>query len=138
MKIIIVEAPNGISSFDWSEEDVIQHELLGDHKITYKVVDEKGDETTYNLTAPKGFVTDLASVPKIPAAYAWLKECSVVAPTFHDYIYRTPSVDISKAEADLIFKALLEYEGVEAIKVFAMYQAVDDFGDSSYKARKNK
>lgn len=138
MKVIIVDAPNGISAFTWSEEDVLQYELLGDHEISYKIVDNKNNETLHSLIAPKGFVTDLASVPKIPPLYAWVKECSVVAPTFHDLIYRTPTIDISKELADLLFKALLEYEGVEELKALAMYEGVDKFGDSSYKARASK
>ena len=57
-----------------------------------------------SITAPKGFITDLESVPRwIPVAYAVLYGSAHAAGTVHDFLYQTRKIvyrTIARAEAD--------------------------------------
>lgn len=87
------------------------------------------------ITVPKGFVTDFASVPRL----LW----RVLPPTghygkaavVHDYLYRTTSMDYTRAEADLVFYEAMEDLGVNAWVSKLMYWAVRCFGRRAYKER---
>jgi len=76
-----------------------------------------------SVTVPQGFATDLASIPRllrwvIPGVGDWNRP-SVV----HDYLYVHPD-DWTRREADRLFLAGLEAEGVGRLKRWAMYAAV--------------
>ena len=60
------------------------------------------------IVVPSGFVTDFASVPRLPVAY-WLYGSKANAPALvHDYLYREGHP--GRKEADRIFlEALKEY-----------------------------
>ena len=92
---------------------------------------QKGDKV---YEAPRGFITDFGSVPRVPIAY-WL--CGGVGDAecvLHDFGYRTGSM--SKKEADeLLLDALLSNPEVPDWKAYAMYSMVVLFGGPSYKGR---
>lgn len=79
---------------------------------------------------PKGFETDLASVPRA----AW----SIIPPMgrytnaaiLHDSLYAERVV--SKKEADKVFLEAMRVCGVPAYKRYPMYWAVAAFGGSAY------
>jgi len=65
---------------------------------------------TERYVVPRGFETDLASIPRI---FRWLLNQnggSRRPAVLHDYLYRMQP--ISRAEADAIFRRALEAEGV--------------------------
>lgn len=65
---------------------------------------------TERYVVPRGFETDLASIPRI---FRWLLNQngnSRRPAVLHDYLYRMQP--ISRAEADAIFRRALEVEGV--------------------------
>lgn len=67
------------------------------------------------ITVPKGFRTDLDSVPRLPLAYWLCKGAAVVAPIVHDWLYREGSIGdyvITRKQADDIFLEIMEEEGV--------------------------
>lgn len=84
------------------------------------------------FTIPKGFKTDLASIPKI----AW----PIMAPSHsdliraaivHDWFYRM-TCDFNRKDTDLIFYYMLKNDGVSTIRAFLMYYAVRFFGWNYY------
>lgn len=76
--------------------------------------------------APVGFVTDLASVPRLPFVF-WLFGGDADEPaTIHDYLY-TGVVD--RADADAVFAEACEVAGVAA---WPRWAAVRLFGGSHY------
>lgn len=89
------------------------------------------------ISIPKGFVTDLASVPRLfwsifPPNGEYSKAAIV-----HDFIYRTRTLLISRKEADAIFLEGMKVLKVPAWRRYAIWLAVRLFGWLAYKDRFN-
>jgi len=96
---------------------------------------QDGDHT---ITVPAGFEFDLASIPR---AFWWLIspfELSIAAPLLHDFLYQhkgdpppgsiVPPRTYSRAEADDLFRTVMEQEGVPAWRRSLAYAGVRAFG----------
>ena len=90
------------------------------------------------ITVPAKFKFDLASVPR---PIWWLIspfDLSIAAPLIHDFLYRyhgappegtvTPPRTYTRKEADMLFRKIMEQEGVWAWRRIAAYHAVRLFG----------
>lgn len=124
--------------------DPLQLEYIDNTKFpqTFKLLVPFHYQTTSGDTicVPAGFVTDMASVPRVfwnlcPPDGPWGK-----AAVIHDYLYRTggkvdvsPSYVFTKAESDLIFHDAMLELGVPTWRAWVMYKAVSLFGSSSFK-----
>lgn len=86
------------------------------------------DNGVVSVTVPKGFVTDLASIPKALRWFVSNDDYRVIRPAIiHDWLYLKHRVDggsISRAQADLLFYEMLRVEGMGVIKAKLMYAAV--------------
>lgn len=84
------------------------------------------------LEVPRGFKTDLASVPRflwsIIPPYGKYTQAAIV----HDYLYATGLV--SRVRADAIFLSIMRARNVPLWKRTLMYLAVRAFGWRSFKA----
>lgn len=85
------------------------------------------------IEVPKGFVTDLASTPRL----LWLTFPPfgryTGASVIHDYLYSVGyQLGISRKKADEIFLGIMKELGVPFWKRQAMYKAVRLFGFSHY------
>src|SRR5689334_18718096 len=82
----------------------------------------KSEVASLIFTVPAGFVTDLASVPRLPLAYlllnGWADEPGVV----HDYLYSVGTV--SRELADKVLYEACILTGVPAWKASAIYAGV--------------
>ena len=100
-----------------------------------------GDTT---ITVPAGFEFDLSSVPR---ALWWLIapfELSIVAPLLHDFLYRhrgrppagsvEPPRTYTRSEADRMFRAIMEQEGVPAWRRVVGQAAVRILGGPDWKS----
>lgn len=88
---------------------------------------------TIHITVPIGFNTDFASIPRAPVVWLLFSGEGDEAATIHDYLYRVDSSPwVPKDFADRIFYQAMVDMGVEDMKCKSMYQAVHQFGDSSY------
>ncbi len=82
------------------------------------------------VTVPKGFVTDFASVPRLPGAY-WVaggkanKEAVV-----HDFLYRSKLC--TRKEADDVFLEAMELNGQSWWRRRLMWAGVRLFGWTAY------
>jgi hypothetical protein len=83
------------------------------------------------VRVPAGFVTDFASVPRLPVSFALFGNIGHRAAVVHDWLYSTG--ERPREEADAILKALLRAEGVGAFRANAMYAGVRMGGASHYK-----
>lgn len=102
-------------------------------------VDAASDGDT--LIIPKGFVTDLASVPRIfwniYPPFGKYTEAAVI----HDYGYRFAGAYIggshlyTKKEVDNLFRDAMKLCGVGVFSRFILYQAVSKFGKGSFLRR---
>lgn len=120
-KVILMPTRNEISR-EW------EYELVQDFEIMYR------DET---ITVPKYFSYDGASIP----AVAWQATYSpfdpvVMGPALvHDWLYSNHQV--SRSDADKLFRKLLESNRVPKPKVRAMYYAVDLAGGAYWENSKD-
>jgi Protein of unknown function (DUF1353) len=99
-------------------------------------------ETT--ITVPQGFRFDLSSVPRAFWSVIAPFELSIVAPLLHDFLYRyggsppAGTVDAprtyTRAEADRMFRTIMEIEGVPAWRRTLAYWAVRTFGRGAWHA----
>lgn len=100
--------------------------IMGSH-YRYKVLGRVID-------IPKGFITDLASVPRVlkNIVNSYGKNYTRGA-VVHDYLYSVGyKLGISRLEADNIFLEIMKERGVGFIKRQMMYRAVRLFGATHY------
>lgn len=89
------------------------------------------DHTIYNI--PKGFKTDLASVPRLLwAFYAPQDARTIPAAILHDYMYRF-NVNVTRKQADDIFFHALVKGGTSHRTAIKYYLGVRCFGRSSFR-----
>lgn len=82
------------------------------------------------LTVPEGFVTDFASVPRIPIVYELCGDTSSEASAVHDFLYTThPCV---RSQADAILYEASAITGVPLWRRFVMWLGVRLFGWSHW------
>lgn len=120
-------------------------------KITYDaerhiwIVEETYSYSTasFTITIAAGFEFDLSSVPRVIWPIVAPFELSIVAPLVHDFIYRykgkvpretvIPYREFTRAEADLLFKQIMDAEHVEAWRSTTAYRAVRMLGWISWR-----
>lgn len=78
------------------------------------------------VLVPAGFVTDFASVPRLPLAYLLFGNVAREAAVVHDYLYHTGAC--SRALADKVFAEASEACGVAAWRRGPMWLGVRLFG----------
>lgn len=79
----------------------------------------------------EGFVTDFASVPRVPVVYLVMADIGQPAAVIHDYLYRFRPC--SRKLADAVLEEALEVLGVSWWRQKAMWLAVRAFGWGAYE-----
>lgn len=82
------------------------------------------------FTVPKGFKTDLASVPRIPIVYELCGDTSSKAAALHDWLYTAHPV--SREMADAVLKEASAITGVPAWRRWLMWAGVRVGGASHW------
>lgn len=95
---------------------------------TFRTASVEGELLT--LSVPAGFVTDLASVPRLPFAYWAFGNRARRAAILHDWLY-TEGWD--REWADSVFYAAMLAEGVAPATAWAMWLAVRVGGAAYYR-----
>ena len=89
----------------------------------------------YEFTVPQGFITDLASIPKVLwwlyPPYGDYMEAAI----YHDYLY---ALGIGKSFADKCFKQLMLNYGVSKFTAEIFYQSVKLFGNPENSVKEFK
>lgn len=116
-------------------------ELLQDFTVFIHTEDK-----TYEVIIRKGFITDYASVPRLPFAYLLYGGIGNYAAVLHDGLYSKSSLvsicdfdtqlpyEYDRAFADDAFQAGLEERGISSWKSLPMYWAVRFKGGDYYKS----
>jgi hypothetical protein len=78
------------------------------------------------FTVPAGFVTDFASVPRLPLAYLLTGDTAHAPAVVHDWLYVTRKVD--RKTADAVFLEAMEETGVPWWRRRLMWIAVRALG----------
>lgn len=92
--------------------------------------------TNKRYTAPKGFITDFASVPRIPLAYALFGDTIHAPAAIHDWLYSTGIEE--RPVADTVLREAALAISVPKWKVTLIYYAVRLFGSKYYMRQKNE
>lgn len=71
---------------------------------------------------PEGFITDFASVPRVPVAFLLFGDLAQAAAVVHDWLYTVHRTD--RATADAVFKEGLSACGVSAWRAWFMWLGV--------------
>lgn len=74
------------------------------------------------IVVPAGFVTDLASVPRLPITYFLAGGLAHAAAVVHDWLYT--SHELTRAQADAVFREAAQACGVGAWRAWIMWLGV--------------
>lgn len=86
------------------------------------------------ITVPKGFVTDLATIPRIFMPLLPVNDRHRAAAALHDFLYHDQPV--SRRLADAIFRAAMRDLAVPGWKRWVMWAGVRAFGWTRYGKQK--
>jgi len=88
------------------------------------------------IAIAEGFVSDLASVPRILRPFIGKTELGSLAPILHDKLYRSGGEGglFSRAEADQIFLRVMGEQGVGRLRRWVAFVAVRLFAWAAWKA----
>lgn len=92
----------------------------------------RSDVAGRSFVVPQGFITDLASVPRLPFAYLLVGGIGHAAAVVHDWTYT--SHEVSRDVADAVFREALRVLGISAFQAWLMYLGVRLGGASSWDA----
>ena len=92
----------------------------------------KSDLLDYTLVAPSGFITDFASVPRIPVAFLLVGCMAHRAAVIHDWLYTSHEVD--RATADKIFKEAALLDGAAEWRSLVFWAGVRIGGGNSWNS----
>lgn len=84
------------------------------------------------FTVPAGFVTDFASVPRVPILFELLGGIASEAATLHDWLYTKPHV-VDRETADKVLREAAIAIGVSEVRADALYLGVREFGESHWE-----
>jgi len=105
----------------------------------WKLTDRLRYQSSYlgeTICVPNGFVTDFASVPRVPVLY-WLWGSRADRPSvIHDYLYRM--AEVSRSDADYVFYESMRADGCATWKAYPMYVGVWAGGWASYGNNQGK
>lgn len=98
-------------------------------RFDFKLCDDFNVQVNYSIyTVPKGFVTDLASVPRVMWAYYSPNDARTIpAAILHDFMYRI-NLSVTRKQADDIFYHALIKGGTSKAKAVKYYLGIRLFG----------
>jgi len=86
------------------------------------------------LEAPAGFITDLASVPRLPFVYLVAGNRAHAAAVIHDYLYGSRVVPV-RSDADAVFREAMGTDpDVSAWIAWTMWAAVRAWGWRAWRS----
>ena len=91
----------------------------------------QSDVAKRTIIVPRGFVTDLASVPRLPVVYLLTGNCATGAAVVHDWLYS--SHEVSRAVADQVLREASQVCAVPGWRRWMMWGAVRLFGGNYWK-----
>ena len=83
------------------------------------------------IVVPKGFITDFASVPRLPIIYLAAGNTAHAPAVVHDWLYT--SGELRRSIADAVFLEAMKAAGIAWLRRWAMYAAVRAMGWRYYK-----
>lgn len=107
-----------------------------DGRQLYRVIEPfmyQSDVAKATITVPAGFITDLASIPRLPFFYRALEQVADMPGVIHDYLY---SVGPPPRQAcDEVLREACLLIGLSSWKVWAIYSGVRVGGKSRFMVK---
>ena len=103
------------------EVEDTSHDGRGTWRVLSPLVYESG-QAAQTFRVPAGFITDFASVPRIPVAFWLLGDTAHAAAVLHDYLYTTH--EVSKDMSDAVLREAAKSVGVPAWKSWLLWMGV--------------
>ena len=103
----------------------------------WRLVDEFAYDSAVagaRIIVPAGFITDFASVPRVPVAYWLVGDTAHLAAVVHDFLYCTGI--FPKAMADRVFLEAMAVTGIPLWRRWAMYLGVTYGGDLAWASHR--
>ncbi|RFP32406.1 DUF1353 domain-containing protein [Duganella sp. BJB476] len=91
----------------------------------------QSDVAGRTFVVPRGFQTDLASVPRLPVIFLLTGDTSNQAAAVHDYLYS--SHEVTREMADAVLREASEVTGVPAWRRWLMWAGVRAGGASHWE-----
>lgn len=92
----------------------------------------KSDVADTIFVVPAGFITDFASVPRIPIAYLLTGGTAHAAAVVHDFLYTNH--EVPRAMADAVFREAIIASGGPSWRAWMMWAGVRIGGGGSWDA----
>jgi hypothetical protein len=86
------------------------------------------------FAVPRGFVTDLASVPRVPVAFLFAGDCAHAAAVVHDWLYTVHPDGMTRADCDAVFREAAAVCGEPAWRCWLMWLGVRAGGAGPWDA----
>jgi hypothetical protein len=103
-------------------------------QLTQDLVFES-DALARTIVVPAGFVTDFASVPRLPLAFLFLGDRAHEAAVVHDYLYAFGhAMGVTKDMADKVFLEAMEETSAESLLNKLEYAGPALFGGRFYQS----
>lgn len=125
------KVPRFLTDLILRDNDVPNEWVLVDSLIYYT-----SKKFCRTVSVPKGFITDLASIPAMLRSLFNVNGASRKAAVIHDWLYCSRLY--KRAEADAIFREALMFCGVSSPVAWAMWAGVRAGGWLYYNRRKAK
>lgn len=111
------------------KEDQGRWELLTDFHYASAVLGRE-------VVVPKGFVTDFASVPRLPGAYMLVGNVAHEAAVIHDWFYvRASGDEVTRKQADDMLYEAAVLAGLAKWRAWLMWTAVRMFSGKFWKQK---
>lgn len=114
--------------------DTLDADLVKDEPATWRLnrpLVYESDVAGQTFTVPAGFVTDLASTPRIPVVYEIAGGVANMASVIHDFLYTTHPV--TREIADAVLREACLLTGVPRWRANLMHLGVRLFGASHWQ-----
>lgn len=93
----------------------------------------QSDLARMTITAPKGFQTDFASVPRLPIVFWLAGDTSTEAAVIHDWLYTSKIVP--RRIADAVLREAGKVSGVPAWRRWMIWAGVRAFGQGPWDGK---
>lgn len=88
------------------------------------------DVLNNTVTVPTGFITDFASVPRLPFVFMFTGDSAHMAATVHDWLYASHMT--TRSQADAVFREAAIETGVPKWRAWVMWAGVRVGGASHW------
>lgn len=122
-------AQTRVHTVEWIKKPCIEPITNYDYNICQSLEVRVDDKL---ITIPKGFITDLASIPKPLWPVLAPQYAGFVYPAIlHDFFYRCPD-NVTREYADDVFYYALKAEGISTYTAYKLWLGVRTFGGSHF------